>query len=116
MSHCTFCKTQECELHKDFAEICHSCWNLAEANSREVYGTSIYAALVRDLTEATLRSQFALIEFSIASEIPRSLLRTNDRERIHSACLALNAARAGLLKAHHRLNHFLELWDDAKLP
>src|SRR4051794_30739160 len=54
---------------KRCAKICHWCLNLREANSREDYGTSIYAALLLDLTEATLRSQFALIEFSIANDM-----------------------------------------------
>jgi hypothetical protein len=113
MSQWTFCKTQESESHKHCAKICHWCLNLGEANSREDYGTSIYSALLRDLTEATLRTQFALIEFSIANDIPVSLIRANDRERIHNASRALNAARAELLKAHHRLNHFLVSWDHA---
>jgi len=113
MSQCTFCKTQESELHEDCAKTCPLCCNLNEANSKEDCRTSIYAALLRDLTEATLQSQFALIEFSIANDVPRSLLRANDRERIYNACRALNAARAGLLKAHRRLNHFLDPWDHA---
>jgi hypothetical protein len=113
MSQCTFCKSRQSELPKDCAKICPAC--LGEANSGGDYLKSIYAELVRDLTEATLRSQFALIELSLTSDIPTSLLRAKDRERIHNASLGVNAARAELLKAHHRLNHFLDLWDTREI-
>jgi len=104
MARCAFCKTKETELHENGSPICLGCAGLAEDRGRRVQ-----AALVKALSEATMRADSAFAEFStVMSDIPSGLPHPDGVQRIHNAAANLATARHQMTNAHARLTNYLE--------
>ena len=102
MAHCTYCKA-ETQLYESNDPVCITCADLPPEKLR------VRARLYRELHEATQRSDRATEGFSaIASHIPSGIPHPDGTQRIHNASHALATARDAMMKAHNRLNEFLE--------
>jgi hypothetical protein len=109
MERCAFCKAEETMLYESGVPICLKCAALREANSQKDHAAGIRTVLARQLTEATLRAESATMEFSaVTSDIPSSIPQSDGTQRIHSASRALGVARDEMMRAHRRMNEFLE--------
>jgi hypothetical protein len=69
---------------------------------------NIRIILFRDLAEATARTESARETFTVMTDsIPSGLPHPDGAQSIHNASRALRVARMEMLKAHTRLNDFL---------
>lgn len=109
MAECAYCKAHT-ELHESGIPICPNC---SEARSKRKPPTSspeIRTALVNHIVEATARVSAANQEFSeIMSQFPSGLPHPDGIQRIKNASHRLDLARKEMMKAHSRLNDFIEL-------
>jgi hypothetical protein len=100
MAECAYCKT-DTALYDGAAAVCVQCAKM----SPEMRDAK--AKLFHDLAEATLRAESASTAFNAtATSIPNGI--PHDVQRIHNASRNLSAARLERMKAHTRLNDFLE--------
>ena len=96
-------------LYESGVPICLKCAAIREANSTKDHAAGVRPVLARALTEATLRNESAMMEFNaITGDIPSSTPQPDGAQRIHNASRALSAARDEMMKAHRRLNDYLE--------
>jgi hypothetical protein len=108
MALCSFCKVEETPLYEGGVPVCLTCVNRREAKSNANHKADIQAILARDLTEATLRAQWAATEFNtISGDIPSGIPQPDGTQCIHNASRALKVARDEMMMAHNRLNDFL---------
>jgi len=109
MATCAYCNTEETELYESNVPICLKC-----SEARTVKPTSsasereIHTTLLQDLLQATALNDEANREFYQASKIPNELPQSDGVQRIHNASHKLDAARREMMKAHTRLNDYLE--------
>ena len=113
MAWCAYCKTNDAELYEDGSPICLKC---AELTGDQCGGTQ--AALVRALSEATLRADCALADLTeLINDIPGDLPQSDGVQRIRNAAVSLTLAQQHKMTAHNRLNDYLNhgiLPDDLK--
>jgi len=103
MARCAYCKTNDSELYEDGSPICLKC---AELNGD--HGGGIQAALVKALSEATLRADSAFKEFTaIISDIPSGMPQSDGVQHIRNAAVRLTVAQHHQTSAHNRLNDYL---------
>ena len=108
MAECAYCKT-ETQLYVGNVPVCLKCADDREPKPQKEDNATAHAALARCLMEATLQAESAAIEFkAITSDVPSFIPPPDGAQRIHNASLALQSARNEMMKAHHRLNDFLE--------
>ena len=101
MARCAYCET-ETELYEGLTPLCIRCAEMPAARRLEA------ARLFHDLSEATDRVDVATEAFAtISADIPSGLPHPDGTQRIHKASRELTAARDELIKAHNRLNEFL---------
>ena len=104
MARCAYCKAKETELWENDSPICLSC---AELNHNR--GGGVQAALVKALSEARLRTDYAFAEFTtILNDIPSAMPHPDGVQHLHNASAKLAVARHKLMEAHARLNDYLE--------
>jgi hypothetical protein len=109
MERCAFCKLEDTTLYESGVAICLTCVSLREAKSKKASATSVHDILVRELAQATLQAESATTEFTaITSDIPSFIPPPDGTQRIHNASHKLTEARNTMMKAHRRLNDFLE--------
>jgi hypothetical protein len=109
MERCAFCKVEDTALYESGVPICLKCVALREAKSKKDRRASVHDILVRELTEATLQAESATVEFNaVTGDVPSFIPHPDGTQRIHNASRALSVARAEMMKAHHRLNDFIE--------
>ena len=106
MAACIFCKAGT-EIFESNVPICRQCSEAVDSKSK----TSQYRVLKvlqQDLQTATERSKAATEAFdAIMSGIPSGIPHPDGTRRIHNASRAATVARMEMLRAHHRLNDFL---------
>jgi hypothetical protein len=103
MELCAFCKVEDTILYENGVPVCLKC---ADA-SPEVRKARI--TLFRGLHEATERAEAATDAFAaITSSIPSRMPHPDGVQRIRNASRELTEARDEMMKAHKRLNEFLE--------
>jgi len=103
MERCALCKAEDTDLYENGAPICIRC---AEPSPER---RKIRIALFRSLQEAVERAEVATEAFSaITSKIPSGLPRPDGVQRIQNVSHELTEARNKMMKAHKRLNEFLE--------
>ena len=92
--------TETDRLDGDVA-VCPRCTeqSLMKRRTREI--------LMRDLAEASVRSQSAREAFISITGNPSGLPHPDGAQHIHTASRAVTIARMDLLRAHHRLSDFL---------
>ena len=107
MAACAYCGS-DTELYNGGVPICLKCADLREANSKNDRAVDVRTVLARALTDATLRAESASVEFkAVTGDIPSFIPQPDGTQRIHNASRALSAARDEMIKAHKRLNDFL---------
>jgi penicillin V acylase-like amidase (Ntn superfamily) len=101
LARCAYCET-ETELYEGSTPICVPC---AETSSKRF----ARAKLFHDLHEATKRAEAATDAFAlVSSQIPSGIPHPDDVQLIHNASHEMTAARDDLMRAHNRLNDFLD--------
>lgn len=101
MARCAYCEA-ETEHYDGSTPICVQCveTSLEKRVAR--------AKLFQDLHEATKRTDAATEAFAqVTGNIPGGTPHPDGVQRIHNASREMTAARMDMLKAHHRLNDFL---------
>jgi hypothetical protein len=102
MAECAYCKT-ETQLYVSNVPVCLKCSDEPPEKRRTK------ATLLRDLQEATKRADEASDAFlAITTEIPSGFPHPDGTQQIHNASHKLTAAREAMMKAHTRLNDYLE--------
>jgi hypothetical protein len=102
MERCAFCEAEDTMLYENGVPICLSCAE-APPESRKAR-----IALFRDLHSAVMRSEAATDAFAaIASDIPSHTPHPDGIQRIQNASREMTTARKEMLRAHNRLNDFL---------
>jgi|SRR5579872_680520 len=103
MAACTFCKA-ETELRDSGMPVCVKC---SEAQNSKLTHR-VLNILQQDLEAATKRSKAATAAFdAITSDVPSGIPHPDGMQRIHNASREVTVARMEMLRAHHRLNDFL---------
>jgi hypothetical protein len=109
MERCAYCKVEDTALYESGVPICLKCVALREAKPKKDYSASVHDVLVRELNEATFRAESATTEFNaISSDIPSFIPPPDGARRIHNASHKLTEAREAMMKAHRRLNEFID--------
>ena len=100
MKECLYCKAKT-DRFDDGVAICRRCieHTLLRRRAREI--------LTRDLADASARSESAREAFLAITEVSSGLPYPDGVQSIHAASRAVTIARMNLLRAHHRLNDFL---------
>jgi hypothetical protein len=102
MAECTFCKA-ETQLYANGVPVCVAC------DEKRAKPSDVRTTLVKAIEEATGRVDAANQAFnSVISDTPTGFPHPDGTQRIQNASQALKAARGDLLRAHHRLNEFLQ--------
>ena len=108
MAKCTDCGS-ETELYYSGVPICLKC-SEARGNKRKPATSEhrILNILQQDLQAATERSKAATAAFdAVANDVPSGIPHPDGTQRIHNASREVTIARMEMLRAHHRLNDFL---------
>ena len=101
MAACAYCQS-ETQLYDSDVPTCAKCAETSVENRR------VRAILFRDLAEATARTESARETFTVITDnIPSGLPHPDGTQSIHNASRALSVTRVEMLKAHTRLNDFL---------
>jgi hypothetical protein len=109
MERCAFCKVEETALYDSGVPICLKCVAAREAKAKKDRPPSVHDILVGELAQAQLDADSATAEFNaMTSDIPSFIPPPDGTRRIHNASNKLTDARKAIMKAHHRLNEFLE--------
>ena len=103
MATCAFCKIEETMLHEKGVPVCLKCSDPSpERRCARI-------TLFRALHDAVKRAETATEAFSaITSKIPSGIPHPDGVQRIRNASHELTEARNEMMKAHNRLNGFLE--------
>ena len=102
MAECAYCKT-ETQLYLNGVPLCLKCSDQPR-DKRDVKIT-----LLKELAEATKRADEASDTFlAITTEIPNGMPHPDGTQNIHNASHKLTAAREALMRAHTRLNNYVE--------
>jgi hypothetical protein len=106
MAQCAYCQAQT-ELFDGGSPICVKCSEMREAKHKP--GKDIRTILVNDIVEATAKVSAANKAFSgIMDQFPSGLPHPDGTQRIKNASRELDAARTEMMKAHTRLNDFIQ--------
>jgi len=107
MAQCLYCKT-ETIMYYSGVPICIPCWNAREAKPSRT-GPEIESALVSGIAEADARVSAANDEFNaLMNQLPSGLPHPDGAQQIQNASLELSSAREEMMKAHKRLDDFLD--------
>src|SRR5436190_14233889 len=107
MERCAYCKGEDAELYESGLLICLKCVALQEAKAKKDHPTSVHAALVRALADATLQAESATVEFNaVTNNVPDFIPHPDGVQGIHNVAHKLSIARDEMMSAHHRLNDF----------
>jgi len=116
MERCAVCKAEETMLYESGVPICLKC---ADARAKQQSAPTqrkppateqeIRRVLLQDILELTARTNEATKEFeAVMGQIPSGLPSPDGTQRINNASSKLTIARKELMKAHTRLNEYLE--------
>jgi hypothetical protein len=109
MDKCAFCRTEETELYEGGVPICLKCAVLREGNAKKDRPGVVHAILTRELEQAKFWAESAATEFNaVISDVPSFIPPPDGAQRIHNASRKLTEARQAMMKAHTRLNDFIE--------
>ena len=107
MATCIFCKSAT-EFDDGGVPICVRCSDDGAKRKPPTSEDQVLNTLRADLQLAKERASAATTAFdAITSEIPSALPQPGGTQRIHSASREVTVARMEMLRAHHRLNDFL---------
>jgi hypothetical protein len=108
MARCSYCKA-ETNTHECGVAICVACAAARDADpTPSVSAQKIRIALVGEIVDATARVNIATEAFNAVMNHSPSADQPNGAHRIHNASRELSAAREEMMKAHTRLNDFVD--------
>ena len=109
MAQCAYCK-METFLYDCGVPVCIQCAEGRKAEAKSpTTEPEIRLVLVNRIVEATTRLSAANETFSaVMSQVPSGTPHPDGTQRIHNASRELDAARVEMMKAHTRLNNFIE--------
>ena len=103
MALCEFCKVEETMLYENGAPVCLKCADSSPERRKA------RIVLFREMQAAVARAEAAMEEFAaLTSNIPSGLPHPDGVQRIQNISRELTEARNEMMKAHHRLNDFIE--------
>jgi hypothetical protein len=106
MAQCVYCRT-ETQLYINEAPICVACAEGREQKAPQVI-ESVLTALTDKVAEARkLTDEAAKLFSAVITDVPSGMPHPDGTHRIQNASRQLAAARQELMKAHTRLNDFL---------
>jgi hypothetical protein len=112
MASCAHCKTEETQLYENGVPICLKCAAIRDrqvSRSSPTAGGDIRIALVEDLLKTTAQFDVASREFSTAlRDIPGWPPQPDGTQHIKNISHKLTAARKDMMRAHNRLNDYVE--------
>ena len=115
MALCSHCKKEDTALYENGSPICLSCAELREFKIRgrkrspSTPEHETLETLRAALQAATERAETATTVFNaVIREIPSGLTHPDGKQRISNASRELALAREEMLKAHNRLNEYVE--------
>ncbi len=112
MAECAFCKI-ETPLHMSGIPMCLQCAEAQEVRHATLTqvpltGEQVRKILLQDLSETTFRVKEASVAFdAVVSSIPSKLPQPDGIQRIKNASNELSITRREMMRAHARLNDFL---------
>lgn len=108
MAVCTFCRA-ETELYESGVPVCVKCSDARDSKRKPPTSEhEVLNVLKQDLQAAAERSKAATAAFdAVMNEIPSGIPHPDGTRRIHNASREVTVARMEMLRAHHRLNDFL---------
>ena len=108
MELCVHCKAEKTELYENGSPICLECAELRKFRPKK-YSRDVQDTLFQALAEATRSAHAALQKFdTVTSDVPSHIPHPDGVQRILAASQELTHARNEMMKAHHRLNDFIE--------
>ena len=109
MARCTYCNTETFIYEGGDIPICIECADARRAPRKPPASEpEIGASLQREFLAATKRAREAAESFdAIMTAIPSGIPHPDGVQRIQNASRAVSAARAEMMKAHNRLNEYL---------
>jgi len=109
MAQCAYCQT-ETQLHYGDTPICVKCSEEREVKRKPpLTQNEIRRVLVDGIVKATARVSAANEGFSATmSQFPSGLPHPDGVQRIKNASHELSAARKEMMRAHQRLNEFID--------
>jgi hypothetical protein len=110
MAQCAYCKA-DTSLYEGGVPICVKCAETRGGGKRQSPATDrdIRAILVKHIVEATERANAASAAFNaVLDRTPSGLPHPDGTQRIRNASRDLDSARREMMKAHTRLNEFIE--------
>jgi len=111
MAQCAYCET-ETELHESGTPVCPRCSDARTKRKPPATTQQIRGTLVQDILELTARTNEATREFeAVMGQVPSGLPHPDGGQRIKNASSKLKIARAELMRAHTRLNEYIERGD-----
>lgn len=119
MAKCAHCAVEDTELYENGIPVCLKCSDRGEAKRKPpATEQEIRAILLQDMLESSARHNTAIQEFELVmGQYPSGLPHPDGSQRIRNASSTLTFARKEMMKAHTRLNDYLErgvLPDDLK--
>lgn len=107
MAQCVYC-TADTNLYHGSVPICVRCANEREAQPPATT-QQIRNALLQDVLKATAQNNEATTQFdSVMGQYPSGLPHPDGAQRIKNASTNLILARREMMRAHTRLNDFIE--------
>jgi hypothetical protein len=108
MALCAFCKTRETDLHESGLPICLECSEARSKRKPPATEQQIRNDLLQDILRSTSLTSEAAREFDcVMGQFPGGLPHPHGAQRIKNASHNLSVARKEMVKAHQRLNDFL---------
>jgi hypothetical protein len=109
MAACAFCKA-ETELYNGGVPVCVKCSEAHEGEPKSRTSEhNVLSVLKQDLQAATERAREATENFdAVSSDIPSGMPHPDGTQRIYNASRQVSVARVELMRAHHRLNDYIQ--------
>lgn len=109
MARCTYCKTETFMYEGGDIPICIECSDAGKSNRKPTASEhEIRTRLHQQFVTATERAKEATESFDAAiRDIPSGLPHPDGTQRIHNASRQVSVARIEMMKAHNRLNDYL---------
>ena len=108
MTRCAYCKSKT-EFHEGGVPICPECSEARTRRKPPRAAPEIQAALIEHVVDATTRLGAANWEFNeVMSQFRTGLPHSDGVQRIKNASHKLGTARKEMMRAHTRLNEFIE--------
>jgi hypothetical protein len=109
MQLCAFCKTKITALYENGVPICLDCASGRTGRKSQATDQQTRSLLLQDILKLTARINEATTEFDkIMRQVPSGLPHPDGMQRMKNVSVKLSMARQELMKAHRRLDDYVE--------